>query len=387
MVDTKKYRTKTEFTARNNGKLPGKWTSALDVGYSGVKLFSPVGIGRFPSYAKKSRDVSFIEAPKDAIVYRDNINDELWLVGAVAQNTIEGNGTTESETALYGRDRYFSPMFRVYTEAGLGISLLNDSMSKIARLDNEPIFVQSGLPEKYMDDEGYIKDVISGWHKFSLSIGGRAWIDFDFEVKRENISIISQPKGTLFSVCIKNNGDWHENARKYLSSDIIVVDPGFGTLDVFPISNGVVGYGETFDNLGMKRVLQETCIALNDKYNSKVTVPAMQKWLEVGTVPSFDRRTLSSSTHPFADILEKESYKVCDEALNTLADAVPLSSYEYMIITGGTGAAWLPRIEEKFKNLNTLTILHGNQNDGLPFVYSNVRGYYYYLYNTVGRKN
>lgn len=113
----------------------------------------------------------------------------------------------------------------------------------------------------------------------------------------------------------------------------------------------------------------------------------MQKWLEVGTVPSFDRRTLSSSTHPFADILEKESYKVCDEALNTLADAVPLSSYEYMIITGGTGAAWLPRIEEKFKNLNTLTILHGNQNDGLPFVYSNVRGYYYYLYNTVGRKN
>ncbi|MGN0241317.1 MAG: hypothetical protein ACI4CS_06490, partial [Candidatus Weimeria sp.] len=69
---------------------------------------------------------------------------------------------------------------------------------------------------------------------------------------------------------------------------------------------------------------------------------------------------------------------ICNEAIERLASSISLADYDYMIVTGGTGAAWYPYIEERFKGFTTLKLLRGNQNDGLPFVYANCRGYYLY---------
>ena len=56
----------------------------------------------------------------------------------------------------------------------------------------------------------------------------------------------------------------------------------------------------------------------------------------------------------------------------------PLYEYDYLIITGGTGAAWSSRIREILKDMETLKIVDGNCNDTLPYVFANVRGYYMY---------
>ena len=55
----------------------------------------------------------------------------------------------------------------------------------------------------------------------------------------------------------------------------------------------------------------------------------------------------------------------------------------YLVVTGGTGEAWWYMIKDEFKGLKTLTVLSGNENSELPFTFSNVRGYYFYLYRTV----
>ena len=68
-----------------------------------------------------------------------------------------------------------------------------------------------------------------------------------------------------------------------------------------------------------------------------------------------------------------------------MSSALNLIDYDYLIITGGTGAAWLDQIRDKFKTMNTLTIINGNQNDNLPFIYNNVRGYYLYRYMKLKR--
>jgi hypothetical protein len=50
-----------------------------------------------------------------------------------------------------------------------------------------------------------------------------------------------------------------------------------------------------------------------------------------------------------------------------------------MIVTGGTGDAWMPIIRENMKDMETVTIIGGNENEpDLPMVYSNVRGYFLY---------
>ena len=102
-MNTKKFKTKTEFAVRNNGQIKGKWEIASDIGYSGVKLFSPNIVARFPYYAiKVSSDFNFMaEYPENCIMINDLEKNELWLVGEQAQNQIDKRNLVESEKTLF----------------------------------------------------------------------------------------------------------------------------------------------------------------------------------------------------------------------------------------------------------------------------------------------
>lgn len=377
-MNTNDFRTKTEMIERNNGIIPGTWECALDAGYSGVKYFSPVSLGRFPSFAKRADEkIQFVGAEPDSAIQYIGDDGSYWAVGDLAYSRLEKGDTSDSESSLYGRERYFSPMWRVITDAGLAFSLMSNSIAK--RNADDRIIVQTGLPERYLSDAPELIESLKGEHRFSLKVGRRTWQRFAFNIDENDIYVMSQPKGTLFSVCMDANGKPAKGAGKYLKSSGLVFDPGFGTLDIFPIVNGAVGHGETFADLGMKRILEETSKAIYEKYHELLTVPELQKALENGVIRHANMRTLKSVEYPFADLLEEASIKVCDEAIERLISSVSLSSYNYMIVTGGTGAAWYDHIVDRFKDFSTLKILKGNENDGsMPFVYANCRGYYLY---------
>ena len=382
-MNTAKFRTKTDYISRNNGEIKGTWEIGLDIGYSAVKLFSPNCVASFPSYCRKiSKDFSFISsAPKESIIYRDLETGEMYLVGKVAQDQIPTGDTTDSEAALYGRDRYADPMFRVNARAGLGIAMMNTAKTMPMFDKKDKVVIQTGLPEKYMSDADDLTDALSGRHKFALKVGSRNWLEYDINIAPSDIYIMSQPRGTLFSVCIGKNGGFVEEAKKYLNSSVLVFDPGFGTLDIFPIRKGAVGEGETYSDLGMKRVLQETSTLIRDKYKVDISVPAMQTALETGTVRKFDKKLFQTSEYAFGELLEQAVFQVADEALSRMVNAINIADYNYLIVTGGTGAAWSEYIYQKL-NSPYLTVVSGNKTDpSLDQIYSNVRGYYLYRYN------
>jgi plasmid segregation protein ParM len=62
-----------------------------------------------------------------------------------------------------------------------------------------------------------------------------------------------------------------------------------------------------------------------------------------------------------------------------------LFDHDYLVVTGGTGAAWNAYIKDYYKGLSNLTIIAGNQNDNIPYIFSNVRGYYMYLVSKLKR--
>lgn len=385
-MDTSKFKTKTQISFRNNGNTDKMFGIALDIGYSAVKLFSPTIIARFPSYAKRiSKEFSYLTSMDEStIIYTDNVTGERWLVGEAAQEQIKVSDTSDSEAALYGRERYGTPMFKVIARCGLGLSMINEQFKNIFENSGKELVVQTGLPEKYLSmDKEWFVDSLSGDHDFSLQIGKNT-IKFKFTLDAKNVFVMSQPKGTLFSVCTERGGAWYKDAMKYMKSSVLVFDPGFGTLDIFPINKGAVtGTGETFPDLGMKRVMQETVKKIKEQYGLEISVPAMQKYLSSGVYKYIDRRTLKAKTIDFSEILRECNEKVCNEAIESMLDVFDLNDYQYLIITGGTGAAWLPLIRDRFEdaiNEGVITIINGNQNDTLPFVYSNVRGYYNYLY-------
>ncbi len=376
-IDTKKFKTRTLFIERNNRKIPGIWTIALDVGYSSTKCFSPNFCGVFPTYARKKdagEHMTIGGYSVDYICYKDLETGEEWLVGEAAANIIEYGDMTDIRKSVVNRDRYFDPAFKVYLETGLGLSMRENAYGDPS---GKVVHVQTGLPPEYMKkDTPYIQRPLSGRHHFSLKIGNAAPIEFDFTIEPSHVYVMPQPMGTLLGAAIDNSFHPTADGMNILSSNTIVFDPGFGTLDIFTVKRNEVQQPLTDLNLGMAEVFCRTIHAIYEKYGIEVSLPSLQNYLAEGEVPYYNRESFESYTVPFADLLEKANEEVCMEALKKLNSLFNLVEYKYLIITGGTGAAWNKILRDKMKGLRTLTILDGNLNDDLPFLFSNVRGYY-----------
>lgn len=380
MIQTSNFKTKTMMLERKNASTEKSWGVALDIGYSAVKGFSPNAVYCFPSYARKiTTEMLTLGAPSpDEIRYRDNKTNEIWQVGSSAQEMITTDESKDSVAALYGRNRYFSPMFLVIARVGLALGM-RDNMVGSPRGKN--LVVQTGLPPAYLkSDTELIKESLSGEHSFSIQVGGSKWIDFSFKLPQENIRVMPQPMGTLLSISTDSMGNFIPDAKQYFSSSMLIFDPGFGTLDLFNIRNRLIESYETFDDLGMKRVLKETSDEIFNRYKTEIPIPAMQKYLGEGKITVRDRKLRKTRKESFDSILEDANKKVCEEALARTEDIFNcLFDHDYLVITGGTGAAWNDIITQHFQDMETLTIIPGNQNDSLPFTFSNVRGYYMYL--------
>lgn len=388
MINTLNFKTRTIFIERENPSLVEKniWGVSLDIGYSGVKIFSPNSVCCFPSYARKTKGpkIGLGDNVSSDIQYKDRETGEVWNVGESAQQMIASDDATDSTKALYGRNRYFAPMFKVIARTGLALGMMTN---KYGSPTDKVLHVETGLPPAYLkSDSLLLRESLSGKHNFDIKIGNGPWMNFCFELPEINIGIMAQPMGTLISIATGKNGKPIPESASYFKSNLLIFDPGFGTLDTFDIRNRFINSYETFDMLGMKAVLSETASSIYNKYNVEISVPAMQKYLESGKVVCFDPKEMKSEEKPFDTLLEEANRAICFEAIDKIKTIYNnLIDYNYLVITGGTGAAWSEMIRTYFKGMQTLKIVSGNQNDDLPYIFSNVRGYYMYMLERLKR--
>ncbi len=380
MISTKDFMTKTEFINRKNVSFGNDWGIALDIGYSAVKGFSPNRVYRFPSYARKleGRMIGIGSTSENNILYRENENAPVWAVGEYAQSMITSSDATESSDALYGRNRYYDPMFLVVARTGLAMGMIANTYGSPA---GKKLVVQTGLPPRYIkSDAPLLRDVLNGTHSFEVKVGDNKWEKFSFALSPSDILVMEQPMGTLFSISTNQDGTASPETENYFRKRLLIADPGFGTFDIFNIAGNQIMGTETFNDLGMKAVLQRTADEIFKQYGTELSVPAMQTNLAEGTFTKFDRKTRSTEEIEFAQILEEQSKKVCMEALERMENIYNnLIDHDYLVITGGTGEAWVEYIRDSLKFMNKLKIIPGNLNDNLSYTFANVRGYYMFL--------
>ena len=178
-MNTKDYKTKTMVVERDFPCRDNYWAVGLDIGYSAVKGISPAHYFCFPAYAKKIPENRPLlkEAADTDIRYRDNEGE--WVVGNLAYEEMDASKMTESEEEVFGRKRYYSPMFKVIVRTGLGIALME---GKEKSSDGKKLYVQTGLPPKFMRDSEDLKEVFKGIHMFELKIGTAPWQTFTFSL-------------------------------------------------------------------------------------------------------------------------------------------------------------------------------------------------------------
>ena len=383
---TLQFRTKTMNIQRQNPRSNKYWGIAIDAGYSSIKGMSPNKIYCFPSYAKRIESEEYFigKADKNRILYKDGNTGEIWVVGAMAQNMIQLKDTDDSIATLYGRNRYFSTMFKVITRTGIACGLKPNSYGQ--KPDYMPIMIQTGLPSAYKGDAADLRESLSGHHDFYLKFADEPWEHYEYDINPSNVFIMPQPMGTFQSICTNKDGCKIYDATKYIKSNMLIFDPGFGTLDTINIQNQVLeGDGETFPELSMKRVLSLVSDRIYNDYGTRIPVPAMQKYLETGEFVIRNRKEMKTSKLDFSDILAECNKEICMKAIEQIKSVYDdLFEHDYLVITGGTGEAWAKMIREHFSGMETLTVIDGNQNDtSLPFIFSNVRGYYMSLLDTI----
>lgn len=376
-MDTNRFRTRQE---RKSLSLPkGKdYIIALDMGYSAVKGFYETGYFCFPSYAKKL-DGDMINLPDTRdIMYRNEENGEIYLVGYNAQDMADGTNDTEGE--LYSRRRYTGERFRILCQTAVGIA----SMDKTP---DRKIAIQTGLPASYMKDIADLKKAFSSMPRFSLKVGTeKTWTAFDLKIKEDDIYVMEQPKGALYSTLIYNNGTYTKDAMRMLKGSVMVMDAGFRTFDFYGIQDRRVECHESIDDIGMHQVFSQTVKKIEEKFGEEIRVPTLQRHLSTGLITCVNEETMGSEEVEFGDLLEEANKEVFESAKSKIRSITKaFRSYQYVIVDGGTGEAWYGKICDWLKGMKTLSVLPSNLNDRLPFLYSNARGYYMYRY-TAGKR-
>ena len=78
---------------------------------------------------------------------------------------------------------------------------------------------------------------------------------------------------------------------------------------------------------------------------------------------------------------EKACKEVAEMSIKKLYEVSGyFADYDLLVVTGGTGAAWIKYFEEILSGMEGLEIIPGNHGNNLPIYLANVRGYYMTAY-------
>ena len=374
-MDTKKFATRSEIKECKHPEYKDRHIIGLDMGYSGAKAFHENGYFIFPNICQKMDGEIFGDLSKNDLIYEDLTSGEKYCVGLMASKSLSTDGTV-AEDELLSRNHYNHPDFLIKFRTAIGLARWNIP-------DDEDLFIQTGLPPAYMSDEIYLRNAIQKNHDFAIT-SGKERREFHLNIKADQIDIMYQPMGTFYSSVTDASGNLTGNLKTFRNSNIMVFDGGFKTLDKFVVQGKQIKLKDSDATLGMQRILEETrTLLLTDLkskgYNTSISIPAMQLCLKTGCIKVNDMINLEIKEFPIDEYLEKGNKIVRETAFESIKDYVFTTNY--LILTGGTGAAWFDYFKERLEKVSTLKLIPGDYNSTLPFYYSNARGYYMYRLN------
>lgn len=384
MVPTNLYRTRHEFfnIPMQLPRAP-KFIVGLDAGYTGMKVWYERGYFCFPSFVKELTDESLNLFDEKDILYRDNDTGKTYMLGYTAQEMVESGDTNETDSEAYSRKRYWNPRFRILCQAAIGLAVMSRDKE-----DSRPVFVETGLPASYLKgDSPAMKTALTKPFNFSLKKGNKPWVNINLQITPDNIHLMAQPAGALYSALIENNAKYRPDAKKILFGKTLVADFGGGTGDLYGIKNRKLECCESLSNIGSGEIFKRVSKLIMEEYGEDIRSQALQHNLETGYIICMNEETMEQESKPIGELVKQSSHEVFLEAMERLrALTNTFLGYETLIIAGGTGEAWFEDIKQYLANMKTLQILPSNVNSpDVPFLYSVARGYYQYRYVTMAK--
>lgn len=316
----------------------------LDIGYSSTKVCSIFGKHIFPSFPIRMAEDSTVFDKETNIKYKDE-NGDLWYVGDLAYNTLESGKSLYQENILYSKSRIRSEEYLVLLRVGLFLGLLTKDFNIPKKFT---LKVKTGLPDQYMmDDRTTLKERFIGHHHYSVKIGSHNWTTVSFDIDEDDISVISQPFGTLWSIAANIHGDI-VNSDLFDSTNVLIFDGGYHTVDTYFNKAGSKGTSSTWTNIAMNEIYKKTRRKIyegthENKYMRQYEIVKYLKSSRPGEVPYSNKQW-----YAFDKDLIENTEEVAREAIRQLMVTYEnLDDVDVIVCTGGTGKAFYPI----FKNI------------------------------------
>ncbi len=318
-----------------------------DQGYYGTKIVTRAN-GKFYKMFIRNMvvpnrvgEITYNNDPHN-IMYREHEGDQEWFCGKLAIEQAADDELFDSHkrrlfSPTWFREKEYLIMFRVST----GLMLQGSS---------EPV-VSVALPtDSYIDYKEELKRRLTGKHSFEVKQGNLPWRKIEFEIKKENLFVISQPMATLFHIALDREG-------KLLNEDLFIQkvsinDLGFGTSDIETLHGETIIKRQSFSSrhamLNVYQALTKRLLEFtrgNDPSGNGKEYPlwSLPRIVRSGEI-SFKGKNYDISS------IVQESIKEVGEALvsevwNRLDYGDDIT---YIILTGGASIPFKPYYRERF---------------------------------------
>lgn len=365
---------------------------AIDIGYSAIKTFGMFGRHIIPAIPLKVKKDTVEFAQDNHIKFKDN-EGNLWYIGDLVSTTTNYKQEDVNETRLYSIDRIKSKEYKILAELGIYFGMLENNYT--VNTDGD-LYIQTGLPSTQTEEAEVVsalRQAFIGKHQFSVKIGKNPWVDIDITVKEDNLKVMEQPFGTIWSLGATHEGKF---LRKDLleSKNVLVFDAGFYSIDTYYARSGRKTDTYTWQDHAMKEVLLRTSTDIELKTSTKKPkISEYTKYFTDPVNPGMIIYNKGQNKHNIMESLMPNLVAIANEILVEMEER-----YEYfeevhtLIMTGGTGKAYYEYFKNNIKKPDLEIILAENtekelnDKDYLNVVFANVTGYFNHLIKLIQKK-
>lgn len=350
---------------------------ALDIGYGGVKVFSMNGMHSFPSLLfRVKKDTTFLDNETD-IKYLDE-DGNLWYIGDRARDSLETGSRQIDSDDFYSSKRLDTDEFLILLRVAIYLGLCKEDFEYSS--NSKRIRISTGLPEEDVDrDSRKLRKIISGHHHFQISVGGREFTKVNFDIEEDDIEILSQPQGTIYSMAFDMKGNIPREDL-IVDKNVLVLDGGMYTFDTYLSNRADQGTSKTWEEFAMHEAHIKVRDIIKEKTGRFINEYDIEKYMMDERNPSIIRYE-GKQRYYFGDdylsTLKNMSERLVKKLKRTYDD---FNDVDTVIVTGGTGKAYYPYLEDLIP-VDELMLAESDDAALGKFdaVFSNVVGFFKFL--------
>lgn len=325
---------------------------AVDPGFDTMKVVANGLVFKFPFNVIETdeRKMSDYKIGDDFILYQDNMGGT-YRVGQYAREMLFDNKSRVD--TFYTEDRFISDEFRIGLDTAIALSILKNNLYD--QMDNLDIELIIALPHACRTT--YASTVIgsvAGKHSFLLRYGKSAAKRYTYKITPAHVKTVSQTIAAMLGETSDDDGFIDEEKFFFLTNGpTLVLDGGYYTMGMVVISrSGNVDDDKTeSDTHHAMANVNEKVAEMVRPYRPEITHYAVEYLLSKnnGQIRYMDNG--KAHTLELSALRKEKAREVCDDLIQYLNKKYnDLLDFEYVLVTGGTGACFYDRLLEYYKD-------------------------------------